>query len=250
MNGSASRPESSVLFSLRELRDIEHRRVADEREAAKAAQEARERAQAAEVARVAAEHAAVQAAEKSRQEAELAARKRQLEEDAIRIQETEARMRAEALVKLEAERLAYEVELRREEIARKRPRWLMGVAAACAAVAIGVGFLAMKASDHAEQSKAAVHDAEAKAKAARDAIAAQEERISALENDIKNAKSEIEKKNLEILKKQEEADYIRKNGKKPPTKKPGNGGGTSTNGNGSGSGSGRGEITVRPDEVL
>jgi hypothetical protein len=254
MNGSASRPESSVLFSLRELRDIEHRRVADEREAAKAAQEARERACAAEVARVAAERAAADEAEKNRKEGELAARKRQLEQDAIRIQETEARMRAEALVKLEAERLAYEVELRREEIARKRPRWLMGVAAACAAVAIGVGFLAMKASDNAEQSKAAVLDAEAKAQAARDAITAQEERIAGLENDIKNAKSEIEKKNLEILKKQEEADYIRKNGKKPPTKKPGNGGGTSTstsgNGSGSGSGSARGEITVRPDEVL
>src|SRR5688572_10558494 len=142
MNGSASRPDSSVLFSLRELRDIEHQRVADERNAAKAAEEAKERARAAEVARVAAELAAAEAAAKSRKEAELAARKRQLDEDAIRIQETEARMRAEALVKLESERLAYEVELRREEIARKRPRWLMGVAAGCAALAIGVALLA------------------------------------------------------------------------------------------------------------
>ena len=54
MNGSASGPESSVLFSLRELRDIEHRRVADEKAAAKAAEEAKERARVAEVARVAA----------------------------------------------------------------------------------------------------------------------------------------------------------------------------------------------------
>lgn len=251
MSASASRPESSVLFSLRELRDIEHRRVADEREAAKAAEEAKVRARAAEVARVAAEHAAAEAAEKGRKEAELAARRRQLEADAIRIQEAEARMRAEALVKLESDRLAYEVELRREEIARKRPRWLMGVAAACAALAIGVGFLAMKASDNAEQSKAAVIDAEAKARAARDAITAQEQRIAGLENDIKNAKTEIEKKNLEIEKKKAEAAYVRATGKKPPaSKKPGSGPSTSSGNSGSGTGSNRGEITVRPDDVL
>lgn len=246
MNGSASAPESSVLFSLRELRDLEHRRVADERAAAKAAEEAAERARAAEVARVAAERAAAETAEKAQKEADLAAHRRRLEEDAIRIQETEARMRAEALVKLEAERLAYEIELRREEIKRKRPRWLMGVAAGCAALAIGVAFLAMKASDTARLSQQAVIDAEARAEAAAAAITAQEDKIDDLERQIANAKSEIEKKNLEIEKKKAEAEVIRMGGRKRPTKKPGNG----SNGGGSGSGSGSTTIAVDPNKVL
>jgi hypothetical protein len=235
-----------VLFSLRELRDIETRRVADERAAAKAAHDAEIQARHAEVARVAAERAGAEAAEQARKEADLAAHRRRLEEDAIRIQETEARMRAEALVKLESDRLAYEVELRREEIARRRPRWLMGVAAACAAVALGVGYLAMNASDNAKQSQEAVIKAEAGAKAARDEIAARERHITSLENDIRNAKTEIEKKNLEIKKKQAEGDYVRTTGKKPPKSKPPVTGDTT----GSNHGSGGGVITVRPDEVL
>jgi hypothetical protein len=242
MNGSASGPESSVLFSLRELRDIEHRRVADERAAANAAEEAKERARVAEVARVAAEREAALAAEHARKEAELAARNRQLAEDAIRIQETEARLRAEALVKLEGERLAYEVELRREEIARKRPRWLMGVAAGCAVVAIGVGMLAMRASDTADQSRERALQVERDRQKTLAEIAAQEKKIADLESDIRNAKSEIEKKNLEIKKTQAEADYVRTTGKKPPK--------TKTGGNGSGSASGGGEIKVNPDQIL
>jgi hypothetical protein len=245
MNGSASGPESSVLFSLRELRDIEHRRVADEKAVAKAAEEAKERARVAEVARVAAEREAAEAAERSRKEAELAARNRQLAEDAIRIQETEARLRAEALARLESDRLAYEVELRREEIARKRPRWLIGVATGCAVVALGVGMLAMKASNTAKESKERALQVELARQKTLDEIAAQEKKIADLESDIRNAKSEIEKKNLEIKKKQAEAEYVKQTGKRPP-KKPSHGGGS----NGSGNASGSGEIKVDPNQVL
>lgn len=247
MNGAASGPESSVLFSLRELRDLEHRRVADEKAAVKSAEEAKERARVAEVARVAAAREAAEAAERARKEAELAARNRQLAEDAIRIQETEARLRAEALAKLEGERLAYEVELRREENARKRPRWLMGVAAGCAALAIGVGLLAFKASNTAKESRERALQVELSRQKTLDEIAAQEKKIADLESDIRNAKTEIERKNLEIEKKKAETKYVKTTGKKPPKTKPNTGSGSN---NGSGNASGSGEIKVNPDEIL
>ncbi|KAB2897215.1 MAG: 50S ribosomal protein L4, partial [Kofleriaceae bacterium] len=135
---------------------------------------------------------------------------------------------------------------RREEIARKRPRWLMAVAAGCAALAIGVGLLAMKASDNAKQSDALARQAELDAEKARQAIAAQQGKIDALESEIRNAKTEIEKRNAEIAKKQAEAEYVRMTGKKPPKQPPGGKGG----GAGSGSGSASGEIKVCTDQVL
>ncbi len=246
MNGSASGSESSVLFSLRELRDIESRRVADERAAAKAAQDAEIRARAAEVARVAAEREAAEQARRAAAEQALADRHKKLEEDALRVRETEARLRAEALVKIETDRLAYEVELRREEIARKRPRWLMGVAAGCAALALGVGLLAVRASDEAKANNALAIEAEARAKAARDDLAAEKARIAELGREIKKQEQLVASAKTEIEKKKAEAELIRLKGKRPH-KKPGGGSG----GSGGGSGGSGGVITVKcTDGVL
>ena len=92
--------ESSVLFSLRELRSIEETRVKEEEDATKAAEEARIRAKMDEERRGRdAEEAKVKAQEDAARRDREAADQR-AREDAVRVQEAEARHRAEQMAQL------------------------------------------------------------------------------------------------------------------------------------------------------
>lgn len=137
-----NRVENSLLMSLNELRDIEKQRVADERAA-----EERKRQAAIDAAR---------AAEQAKLDAEEA-RKRAEREEIMRIQlaqvelERQARMRLEAAeaaerarlqAELDAQRAAAEIELRREEVARKRPTWMLVVTGVAFVAAVGLGIFA------------------------------------------------------------------------------------------------------------
>jgi hypothetical protein len=152
------RIETSIITSLSELRDIEKQRIADEKAAADREQ------RAAIEAKRAAEQAIVDE-EKERKRAER--------EEIIKIQlaqaelERQARMRVVAEVaaeqarlqaQLDEVRMREELELRRVEVAKKRPTWMVVVTAIAFAAACGLTWFAVERSrekDIAEQKRAA-----------------------------------------------------------------------------------------------
>lgn len=144
--------ENSVLFSLRELRSIEETRVKEEEDAAKATEEARIRARM-EQERIhrEAEEAKVRAAEDAaRREHET--REQRVREDALRVQEAEARARAEHQAQLEAHRLQQEMEIRRQEVQKKWPVWLVVAVGIFAVVTAGAIIFMVQSSNKADQA--------------------------------------------------------------------------------------------------
>src|ERR1043165_6694562 len=135
--------ENSVLFSLRELRQIEENRVQEEAHAVKSAEEARIRAKEEAERRKREEEEAKIQAERDHQ--------RQIEEARVAA-EREARMRVEAgeaaerqrhQAALEQSRLQQEMELRRAEVAKKRPTWMLAVTGIALVGAVGLIFFAV-----------------------------------------------------------------------------------------------------------
>jgi colicin import membrane protein len=147
----AERKESSVLFSLRELRSIEEERIAEEEaarrradeERRKAAEESERRVRDAEDAR---RLAAEEAERRGREEAE-----RHHREGRLRVEEAERRARVEAQAQLEQQRLHKEMELRAIEVQRKRPTALIAVAVLLLMAVGGLGLFAVKKSRESEQ---------------------------------------------------------------------------------------------------
>jgi hypothetical protein len=170
--------ENSVLFSLRELRSIEETRVKEEEDAAKTAEEARIRARMDEERRQReAEEAKVRAAEDvARREHE--AREMRLREDALRVQETEARARAEHQANLEAHRLQQEMEIRRQEVQKKWPVWLVVAVGIFAVITAGGVFYAVQKSGEADEAAAKQRRADEDREKA-EAVAKQKEKETA-----------------------------------------------------------------------
>ncbi len=201
---------NDVDLSLRELRDLEERRIADE-----------ESARNAELAARAAEQAARAAAE----EAAMRARRRQLEEDAIRVREAEARARAEALVRIEADRLASEVELRRAELelAVRRPRWMIGLAAGLAAITLLTGGMALHARSENQQRAAELRDAHTQIDEATRRLDEARREESELRRDVATYREELERLRTaaaELQKRLAEATRKVDPGKKPRPPQP------------------------------
>lgn len=211
------RRESSLLFSLKELRHLEEDRVAEE------AAELRRRDEEARRAREEAERRVREAAERVRLEAE-AAEKRRLDEeqqrqreDQLRLEEAERRARVEAQMRLEEQRLKLEMEARVVE-APRRSGGLVAVAAFLAVGVAGLGFYAWNTRQQTinvqKQHDDAV-EAKLKAEQAQAALAAQyallDERSAALEAKIAELKARPQDANTakEIEKLEQEQDTIR-----------------------------------------
>lgn len=147
----AERKESSVLFSLRELRSIEEERIAEEDAARRRAEDERRRAIEEAERRVREEQ------EARRQAAEEAERRgrdeieRREREERLRVEEAERRARVEAQANLDHRRMAHEMELRAMEVQRKRPTALIAVAAILVLAVGGLGFLVYKKSQESEK---------------------------------------------------------------------------------------------------
>ncbi|MBA3463094.1 MAG: hypothetical protein H0T46_24265 [Deltaproteobacteria bacterium] len=115
------------MTSLAELRAIEEERVAAERAQVIAEADGKQRATEAAAARIKADAEAKLAAEraeqiriaKEREDAERAAR--------MHVEAAEAMERARLAAALEAERTAQELDLKRQEVAKKRPTWMIAV---------------------------------------------------------------------------------------------------------------------------
>lgn len=115
------------MTSLAELRAIEEERIAAERAAITAEVEGRKRAlvEAEQRAKDAAE--AKLAAERA-EEIRIAREREQAERDArMHVEAVEAAERARFAAALEQERTAQEMDLRRQEVAKKRPTWMVAV---------------------------------------------------------------------------------------------------------------------------
>jgi hypothetical protein len=175
---SSEKRENSVLFSLRELRTIEESRVKEEEDAAQAAEEARIRARMDEEKRLreaqeAKERQNLEAARLERETAEARVREEQL-----RIQEAEARARAEHQANLEAQRLNHEMEIRKTEASKKRPVALVVAMLLFAVITVGaVLFMIQRSNEKAEADKKRQEAEIAREKA--DQVAKQKEKETA-----------------------------------------------------------------------
>ncbi|HTE56604.1 MAG TPA: hypothetical protein VK698_37380 [Kofleriaceae bacterium] len=147
----AERKESSVLFSLRELRSIEEERIAEEEAARRRAEDERRRvAEEAERRVREAEDARRRVVEETERRGREEIERRDREER-LRVEEAERRARVEAQANLDHKRMAHEMELRAMEVQRKRPTALIAVATILLLAVGGLGFLVYKKSQESEQ---------------------------------------------------------------------------------------------------
>ena len=176
--------ENSVLFSLRELRQIEENRVAEEEHAVKTAQEqaraAKEQAERmrreAEEAKVREERDVALAIETARENAEREAR--------MRVESHEATERQRQQAALEQQRLQQEMELRRADIAKKRPTWMLAVTGIAIVVVVIFAVLVYKFSGESDTDKKARVDAEIAQKKAEDAADEAAKKVESLKKDV------------------------------------------------------------------
>lgn len=150
----AEKKESSVLFSLRELREIEEERIQEEHSAKKRAEEERIRAQQeAERRAREEEEGRRRAAEEAERRAREAVENREREER-LRVEEAERRARVEAQAQLEHQRMHKELEIRAIEAQKKKPTWLIAVAGGLVLVVGILGFWAYNRSQQADKERA------------------------------------------------------------------------------------------------
>lgn len=173
--------ENSVLFSLRELRQIEENRVQEEEQAQRSAEEARRMAveeaerkrREAEEAKARAERDALLEIERARENAEREAR--------MRVEAAEAQERARQQAALEQQRLQQEMELRRAEVAKKRPTWMVAVTIAAVVAAIGLVVFAVIKMNQSEEDTKKAEIARREADAAIQAAKEAQEKVDQLE---------------------------------------------------------------------
>jgi hypothetical protein len=165
--------ENSVLFSLRELRQIEENRVQEEENAVRSAEEQRTRAREEaerrrreeEEAKLRAERDAALQIEQARENAEREAR--------MRVESAEAAERQRQQAALEQQRLQQEMEIRRAHVAKTRPTWMIAVTVLAILGAIGLGAFAFvsltKADEKSEVADKAQKERDEAVKAAEEA---------------------------------------------------------------------------------
>ncbi len=177
--------ENSVLFSLRELKQIEEKRVAEEEQQARDTEMARIRAKEDdERKRRDAEDAKVRAQQDEERRIRDVAEQR-AREDAMRLQEAEARARQEASHALEAHRLQQELDIRRVEANKKRPIKLIALFATLAVA--GAGVIAWQFMKKSDEDKARATQAELN-----EQVADMQTQIAAGQADIDKAQSAVD----------------------------------------------------------
>ncbi len=205
--------ENSVLFSLRELRQIEESRVQEEEHAVRSAEEERAKARDdaerlvrdAEEAKIREERDHQRSIEESRANAEREAR--------MRVEAGEAAERQRNQAALEQQRLAQEMELRRAEVAKKRPTWML-VVTGIAVVGIVVGvFVAVKSSAKSDEDNIKRVAAEKMAQDAANSAKEAQEKVEKLSNDLLDLGKRVDKATDALASAQNDADRQSARGK-------------------------------------
>ena len=198
--------ENSVLFSLRELRQIEENRVQEEEHAvrsaeearATAAQEAERRRREAEEAKARAERDEFLRIEQARENAEREAR--------MRVESAEAAERQRVQAALEQQRLQQEMELRRAEVAKKRPTWMLVVTGFAIVGTIAAGIFAVHLIGSSAADRAAKETAErARDQAVQEAKEAQD-KVEKLSNDLADLDKKVNSAVNGVVAAQNDAD--------------------------------------------
>ena len=172
------------MTSLAELRAIEEERIAAERAQViaeadgkrRAIAEAAARAQADAEAKLAAERAEQIRIAKEREDAERAAR--------MHVEAAEAMERARLAAALEAERTAQELDLKRQEVAKKRPTWMIAVTIGAVLAAGALTWFGIDRYQQAEISRKNEEAALAGKLAAEKEAQESQDRLVAMETDL------------------------------------------------------------------
>jgi colicin import membrane protein len=154
MSSEPEKKESSVLFSLRELQQIEEDRISEEEESARLAEEDRIRGKMEAERLSREEEEARLRGEAEADRMSLEAKEKAERDGQLRLQEAETRARIEASGKLEAERLQHEMEARKIEASKKRPVGLIATAVVLVFVVSGLGIWAYGEYQEGKKSKA------------------------------------------------------------------------------------------------
>lgn len=203
------RIESSIITSLSELRAIEQQRIADERAAIERTRAAEiEARRLAEEARIAAEQAKLQAEREERMRIEIA-RAEAEREARMRVEATEAAERARWAAQLEEQRRAEEMELRRAEVAKKRPRWMIAVTAIAGLCAVGLMGFAIDRSQQMAASDEARERATAEKEKAKAELREAQARLASIEQEIDGFDTELRRLTKVVADAQNEADRKR-----------------------------------------
>ncbi len=173
------------MTSLAELKNIEQQRLADERAAVLRAEELRKQA-ALDAERTAREEAERKVREE--REAQIAIEQAKVaaeRELRLRVEQAEAAERARQQAALEQERHQQEMELRKAEVAKKRPKWMIAVTAmalACATVLAVLTVNAIAASNEADRAR---EESIRLAKQKEDEVEGMRQQLVKLEGDLK-----------------------------------------------------------------
>ena len=185
----AERKESSVLFSLRELRSIEEERVQEEDAAKKRAEEEKIRAREDAERRAREDEEGRRRAIEDAERRERETRENREREDRLRVEEAERRARVEAQAAIEQQRMHKELEIRAVEAQRKKPTWLIGLAGGLVLI---VGILGFWAYNKSQESAA-------KEKAAQAQIEQLQKDIAAAQENFDKASKETDEKYQKLL---------------------------------------------------
>ena len=180
------------MTSLAELRAIEQERVAAERAAVVAEADARRRpieeaeakVKADAEAKVAAERAEAIRIAKEREDAERAAR--------MHVEAAEAAERARLQAALEQERMAQEIELRRAEVAKKRPTWMVAVTIGAVLAAGGLTWFGFERYREAQQAQVEKEKADAEARKARQEMEEAQAQLAALQGELADLDKKVD----------------------------------------------------------
>ena len=172
------------MTSLAELRAIEQERVAAERAAVVAEADARRRAiedaaakaKADAEAKLAAERAEAIRIAKEREDAERAAR--------MHVEAAEAAERARLAAALEQERMVQEIDLRKAEVAKKRPTWMVAVTIGAVLAAGALTWFGFDRYRQAQEAQVAEEDAKRAKQVAEQEAAEAKAAMEQMERDL------------------------------------------------------------------
>ncbi|MEO8845645.1 MAG: hypothetical protein ABI591_04415 [Kofleriaceae bacterium] len=180
------------MTSLDELRAIHSQRIADERATFEAERvavvEHRCRAEAAAAATLEATLREERDAQLRIEEARVAAER----EARMRLEATDAAERARHAAELDARRQAEELELRREEVAKQRPRWMIAVTTIAVAAGITLGYFAVQSSRDADAAAQQRVVAEQEKAQARKAAQAAQDHLAMIEDHLDTVHAKLE----------------------------------------------------------
>ncbi len=198
--------ENSVLFSLRELRQIEESRVQEEENAVRSAEEARVRALQEEERRKRAEEDARIQAERDHQRSIEEARLGAEREARMRVEAAEASERARQQAALEQQRLQQEMELRRAEVAKKRPTWMLVVTGLAVVAAVVLIFIAIEKMRESSESADSEREAKIAAQKAIDDAKEAKTKLEQVEKGLDDLNDKVAKAVDSVVAAQNDAD--------------------------------------------